>query len=165
MKTAPFRRHYGAEITNVSIIPKDSVCRDDYTVGLFSSSLTKTVANYYTFDYDNVSIVSSGGDIVYRGTVNREKIATDVQKMSFLAGVLFRYKGFFRNTEGKYSVIIPCSLSTAKECIDILKEFGCKVQEIPEEHKIVFLASDKIANLTALLYDLFVKTLEGIIIF
>jgi DNA-binding transcriptional regulator WhiA len=101
----------------------------------------------------------------YRGIINREKIAADAQKLSFLAGVFFRYGGFFKNTDGNYSVIIPNSLSTAKEYMDILNEFGCKVKKIPEEHKIIFSVSDKIANLTHLLYGLFIKTSAGIIAF
>ena len=158
-------RHYGSEIKSVSIIPKDSVCREDYTFELFSSSLTKVVAGYYKFDYDYVSTVSSGGDIGYKGIINRERIVTDAQKMSFLAGVLFRYKGFFKGPNDNYSVIIPNSLSTAKECANILKEFGCNKVKIQKEHKIIFRASDKITNLTYLLRKLFAKTQAGIIAF
>jgi hypothetical protein len=159
-------RHYGSEISNTSIIPKDSVCREDYTFELFSSSLAKTVAGYYKFDCDHVSIVSSGGDIGYRGIINRERIATDAQKMSFLAGVLFRYHGFSKDADGNYSVIIPNSLSTAKECADILKEFGCnKVKKIQGKHKIIFRASGKIANLTYLLHNLFNKIMAGTVVF
>jgi hypothetical protein len=158
-------RHYGREIKSVSLVPKDSLCRDDVIFELFSSSLAKTIASYYTFDYDNVSTVSSGGDIGYRGIINREKITTDAQKLSFLAGVLFRYKGFFENTDGRYTVRIPDSLSTAKACADFLKGFGCKVKEIPKEHKIVFRASDKMENLMYLLHGLFVKTLAGVVAF
>jgi hypothetical protein len=109
--------------------------------------------------------ISSGDSIGYKGVINKEKISTQAQKRSFLAGVLFRYGGFFKNTAGNYSVIIPNSLSTAKECMDILNEFGCKVKKNPEEHKIIFSVSDKIANLTHLLYGLFIKTSAGIIAF
>jgi DNA-binding transcriptional regulator WhiA len=101
----------------------------------------------------------------YRGIINREKIAADAQKLSFLAGVFFRYGGFFNYTDGNFSVIIPNSLSTAKEYMDILNEFGCKVKKIPEEHKIVFRASDKMENLMYLLHGLFVKTLAGTVVF
>jgi hypothetical protein len=161
----PPMRHYGSEIRSASIIPRDSVCREDYTFELFSSSLAKTIAGYYKFDYDQASIVSSGGDIGYRGIINRERISTDAQKMSFLAGVLFRY-GFSKDADGNYSVIIPNSLSTARACADILKEFGCtKVKKNPRKHKIVFKASDKIENRTYLLRNLFNKLHAGIVAF
>jgi hypothetical protein len=162
----PFVRHYGNEIKTADG-NKDPVCNSttDFDIELFSLSLAKTVAGYYNFDYDNVSAVSSGGDIGYRGVINKEKIRTDAQKMSFLAGVFLRY-GRLKNPDGSYSIPIPLH-STAKECVDILKEFGCdNVKEIRTKYKeeyIVFNASSKIKDLIMLVGNLFNK-ISGMLI-
>jgi hypothetical protein len=161
----PFVRYYGSEIR--STLDKDPVCnyKSGYDIELFSPSLAKTVAGYYNFDYDSVLTISSGGDIGYRGVINSEKIATDMQKLSFLTGVIMRYDEPWitendkkLDDEGNYSLRIPNSLSTAKTCVDILKEFGCEnVKEIPSEHKIVFKVSDRIRNLIIQSYNLRMK--------
>jgi hypothetical protein len=150
----PFMRYYGNEIKVATYIK-------DCEIELFSLSLAKTVAGYYNFGYDSVAAVSSGGDIGYRGVINSEKIATDAQKMSFLAGVFMRYCNWYnrdyneQNDNRNYSITIPNSLSTAKKCVDILKEFGCdNVKEIQTEHKIIFNASNRIKELIFLTYDL-----------
>jgi hypothetical protein len=153
----PFVRHYGDEI-KIEYVNRDPVCTEttDYDIELFSSSLAKTVAGYYNFDYDNVAAVSSGGDIGYRGVINKEKIVTNAQKMSFLAGVFLRYG--CSNDDGVTTLGAPDnSLSTAKVCVDILKEFGCdNIRETPKG-LIVFSASNKIRDLRLLIYDLFNK--------
>jgi hypothetical protein len=157
----PFVRRYGS-VVKTADGNRDPVCNStaNFEIELFSPSLANTVAGYYNFDYNNIATVSSGGDIGYRGIINSAKIATYAQKMSFLAGVFLRYEGFFKNDDGRYSVRIPNSHGTAKECVDILKEFGCtNLEEIPAEHKIVFSASGKIAETVFLVYDLYVKVL------
>jgi hypothetical protein len=165
----PFVRHYGSEI-KTAYDSRDPVCNNttDYDIELFSSSLAKTVEGYCHFEYDNVLAVSSGGDIGYGGFINREKIATEAQKMSFLAGVFLRYGGY-ESLDGsnKYSINIPHSLNTAKECIDLLKEFGCdNVEEIQTKYKEEFIgynASDKIRNLLFIIHDLYDK-MAGVIV-
>jgi hypothetical protein len=152
----PFVRHYGDEI-KTDDGNRDPVCtnKTDYDIELFSSSLAKTVAGYYNFDYDNVATVSSGGDIGYRGAVKKEKIATEAQKMSFLAGVFLR-TGCYQSQDdsGRYSIHMHDSPGTLT--VDILKEFGCdNVERI--ETKIVFNASDKIRDHISFAYDLFLK--------
>jgi hypothetical protein len=162
--TYPFMRHYGNEIKTPDG-SRDSVCNNpkNYDVELLSLSLAKTVAGYYNFDYDNISAISSGGDIGYRGVINKEKITTNAQKMSFLGGVLLRY-GCSRWPDGSYSINIPL-FNTAKEVADILKEFDCNnVKEIQTEYNteyseefINFNASSKITDLIMLVNNLFNK--------
>jgi hypothetical protein len=161
----PFVRHYGCELKTVGN-DIDPVCTQkyDHYIELFSLSLAKTVAGYYNFDYDNVAAVSSGGDVGYRGAINREKIATEAQKMSFLAGVFIRHQCFYSHSylnpnpdpieSRRYSIPIPNSLSTLSECVDILKEFGCDiVNEIPGK-PVVFDASDKVRDFLTLVHEL-----------
>jgi hypothetical protein len=162
----PFMRHYGDEIKTTDG-NRDPVCNyaTDYNVELFSLSLAKTIADYHNFDYDNVSAISSGGDIGYKGVINKEKITTNAQKMSFLAGVFLRY-GQSKSPDGVYSIQIPL-FSTAKECVDILKESGCdNVKEIRTKYKeefIVFNASSKIIDLIMVIDNLFNK-ISGMLI-
>jgi DNA-binding transcriptional regulator WhiA len=161
----PFLRYYGSELKTADG-NRDAVCNHttNYDIELFSSSLAKVAADYYNFDYDNVSDISSGGDIGYKGVIKKEKIATEAQKMSFLAGVFLRYGWILNPNDSAYSVIIPNSLSTAKECVDILKEFGCNnVIEITAKHTITFNASDKIKNLISMLQYVFDK-ISGVLI-
>jgi hypothetical protein len=165
---SPFIRYYGCEIKTADG-NRDPVCNStmDFEIELFSASLAKTVAGYYQFDQDNVSAVSSGGDIGHRGVINREKIATDAQKMSFLAGVFMRYE-CIKNPDGvSYTLQIQDSFSTAKMCVDILKEFGCEnVKETRTKQSreyIGFDASNKIADLISLKQDLFNK-ISGIMV-
>ncbi|MDR2027556.1 MAG: hypothetical protein LBQ01_08370 [Prevotellaceae bacterium] len=159
----PFVRYYGGEMKTTG--NRDPVCghTTNYDVELFSLPLAKTVAGYYNFDYDSVVAVSSGGDIGYRGVIKEEKIATEAQKMSFLAGVLLRwhYGGWFPVIfEGSNRVVIDkrhLPSSTIKTCTDILKEFGCENFEDKVEC-FVFDVSDKIRNFISLvLYELYLK--------
>jgi hypothetical protein len=161
---SPFLRYYSSEV-KCAIDPEDPVCGYTAEIELLSLSLTKIVASYYNFDYDKVSAVSSGGDIGYPGIIKKEKIVTEAQKMSFLAGVFMRY-GWDKSTDdnGRYSLYIPNSPSTAKVCVDILQEFACdNIEEIPKisiddsEGHIVYRASDKIRDFKSLIYDLYVK--------
>ncbi|MDR1340739.1 MAG: hypothetical protein LBK58_11905 [Prevotellaceae bacterium] len=165
---SPLVRYYGSEV-KTALDPKDPVF--NYTTGfeieLLSSSLAKTVAGYYNFDYDKVSDVSSGGDIGYPGVIKKEKIATEAQKMSFLAGVFMRYECIAHPDDSiRHTILIRNSLSTAKECVDILKEFTCNnIRIIPTGYTtkhsaghVVFDASDKVRDLISLVHDLYKKT-------
>jgi hypothetical protein len=162
----PFIRHYGDEVKTTDG-NRDPVCSytTNFDIELLSLSLAKTVAGYYDFDYDNVLAISSGGDIGYRGVINKEKITTNAQKLSFLAGVILRY-GQSRSPDGSYSIPIPL-FSTAKECVDILEEFGCdNIREVRTKYKeefIVFNASSKIADLV-MVVDLLFNKISGMLI-
>jgi hypothetical protein len=54
----------------------------------YSSPLSTIVNSYY--DYKLTGRRSCSGDIIYVGSINKEKIKTESQKLSFLAGVYFR---------------------------------------------------------------------------
>ncbi|MDR2027555.1 MAG: hypothetical protein LBQ01_08365 [Prevotellaceae bacterium] len=154
----PFVRYYCSEVKTADRTG-DPVCNKttNYEIELFSPSLAKTVAGYHNFDCDSVSAVSSGGDIGYSGVIKEEKIATDAQKMSFLAGVFIRYhcsRPLSDDDSSMYSIPIPDSFNTLKMCVNILKESGCDiVKEVPAQ-TVVFRASDKIRNLASLAHEL-----------
>jgi hypothetical protein len=165
----PLVRHYGSEVKSTAD-RGDPVCNSlmDIDIEIFSSSLAKKVADYYNFDYDYVSAVSSGGDIGYRGVINKEKIATEAQKLSFLAGIFLSYGWQLHPDGNSYSTEIPNSLSTTKEFVDILKEFGCDdVREVSTVHIqcVTFKASDKIRVFISVINDLFQKISGVMIVF
>jgi hypothetical protein len=148
-------------------------------------SLAKTVAGYYDFDYGKTSfrVISSGGDIGYRGVINTKKIQTEAQKVSFLMGVFMRYYhleqryGHFDHRPEQeipyYSISMPNSLSTAKVCADILREFGCKQVDYIDKitwwqtgHQIVYTPSDKTIKIKGLTDHLaLVELMKGIVVF
>jgi hypothetical protein len=157
----PLKRYYGSELKS-DYEPEDSVCKKPCDIELFSRSLAKTVAAYYIFDCGKESFraVSSGGDIGYRGVINSEKIKSEAQKMSFLAGVFMRY-GWIENGEEPYMTYFSGSFSAAKTVIYILKKFGCRhadyiedVDVSQERYRFVFTPSSKIRQLLRLVYKL-----------
>jgi hypothetical protein len=166
----PFLRHYDCEVKTPDDRDPTGIKKYDYDIELFSSSLAKTVAGYYNFDYDNVAAVSSGGDVGYRGAINREKIATEAQKMSFLAGVLIRHHSYYShsypdsNDSRRYTIRIPDSLSALNECIDILKEFGCDIVNEIQGKAVVFDASDKVRDFITLVHELSDKTASILVV-
>lgn len=166
---SPPQRHYGSEIKSL-YDKEDPVCKKNpdlplssaYEIELYSSSLVKAITDYYTFDMGKpfLPVISSGGDIGYRGVINRKKISTRAQKLSFLTGIFMRY-GCNRINEqyeaGYYSISIPNSLSAATVCSDILQEMGCEkvvyIDKFPYGHQIFFITSvevEEIKNLTNL---------------
>jgi hypothetical protein len=164
----PFARYYCSEVKSTAD-HSDTVCtcKPGFDIELLSSALAKTIAGYYIFDYDSISTVSSGGDIGYSGIINKDKITTDAQKLSFLAGFLMRY-GWENTDNSKFSINIPNSLSTTQICIDILKEFGCdNIIETKNTrgHFVNLDISDKIRVFISLIQDLFNKTAGVIIAF
>lgn len=169
------RRYYGSEVKSVYDL-EDMVCHKHFDIELFSSSLVKTVADYYNFDCEKapLRIISSGGDIGYRGVINKEKIQTEAQKVSFLIGFFMRYEQLRLEPENDYySILIPNSLSAAKVCTDILREFSCKQVDYIDKttrlqtgHQIVYTPSNKTIKIKELTDQLqFVELLKGIVVF
>jgi hypothetical protein len=156
----PLKKHYGSEIKS-QYDPKDSICKrtnvamPPFAIELYSSSLAKVTAGYYNFDYEKqlLPVISSGGDIGYRGFINKEKISTQAQKLSFLAGFFMRYGcsdfGYY------YDIPVPNSLSAATVCTAILKETGCEhvdyIDKTPDGHKIIFTPSPEVTMLMFLI--------------
>lgn len=166
--STPARKHYGNDIKSVLYDREDSICKRSfpikpppYVIELYSSFLAKTMASYYSFDPERQSlpVISTGGDIGYRGIIDKEKIATRPQKISFLMGVFMRY-GYKRINDEYgsdcYSISIPNSLSTATKCAEILQEMGCEqvayIDKFPYGHQILCTFSlevDKVKSITS----------------
>ncbi|MDR2382404.1 MAG: hypothetical protein LBD76_00750 [Prevotellaceae bacterium] len=149
VKHYPPKKHYGSEIKS-HYDPEDP-----FVIELYSSSLAKLTAGYFNFDYKKrfLPVISSGGDIGYRGIVNKDKITTQAQKLSFLAGVFMRY-GCSSRGISVYNIPVANSLSAATVCSAILKETGCEhvdyIDKTPDGHTIIFTPSSDVANLIRL---------------
>ena len=156
-------RHYGSEVKDYAYYYKDSACKRKFSVDLFSRSLAKTVAGYYKFDRNNLShcVISSGGDIGYRGIINRERLTTEAQKISFLAGVLLSHGGYWQDEN--HFIKIPNSLSALDLCGDLLKEFECSyIEKNPKAHQIIFTPSVKLSKLRIFIYELYMKVIWNV---
>jgi hypothetical protein len=158
----PLKKHYGSEIKS-HYDPEDSICKrtnavmPPFAIELYSPSLAKIIAGYYNFDYERqlLPVLSSGGDIGYRGLVNKEKISTQAQKLSFLAGFLMRYGCSKNGNTGYCDISVSGSLSAATACAAILKETGCEhaayIDKVPDGHKIIFTPSSEVKKLMLLI--------------
>jgi hypothetical protein len=173
----PERKHYGSEIRSF-YDPEDSVCRwnpNDKLSGpaceivLYSSALTKVTAGFFNFG-TLPHVISSGGDIGYRGFIKKEKLSTKERKISFLTGVLMRY-GHIDNDDypGTYSILIRNSNSTAALCCDILKEMGCEHVEYvdmpPFGRQIIFTPSIEVWKLKETVYNVNMELRSNMFIF
>ncbi|WP_158648274.1 hypothetical protein [Candidatus Symbiothrix dinenymphae] len=173
----PLRKLYGSEI--VSYSNPDSICngkaiaiKTPFEIELYSLPLAKIIAGYYKFDFSKSSfpVLSSGGDIGYRGVLNKDKISTRAQKLSFLAGIFMRYKlSLWANVYGCYSILMPNSLSTAAMCSDILKDIGCEhvayVDRFPYGHQIFFTSSDEVKKLENLINKVNMELDSNMVVF
>jgi hypothetical protein len=119
-RCCPPQRYYSSEVLS-HFDPKDPICEGDpdtaikmsaFQIELYSSSLAKITAGYY-----------------HNSVINKEKIATRAQKLSFLAGVFMRYGCYeINNGNGprRCRISIRNSPSTAAVCFEILKELDCE---------------------------------------
>jgi len=164
----PTEVHYGNEIRS-SYDDEDPVCKKDFNIELFSTPLSKTVERYYIFDKSEKSqrILSSGGDIGFRGTLNMSLITKEEQKQSFLLGVFLRYG--INNYDKVFSIPIPSSLNTAQVCMQLLKGLECKNVVYFEDHigksQLYFTSSVKVTQLILLANNLQNEINKGIIAF
>ncbi|MDR2643926.1 MAG: hypothetical protein LBC74_14185 [Planctomycetaceae bacterium] len=153
---------YGSEIFDINDVPDSTICKKDKTccITLFSASLAKLTANYYAFDYEkNQSIIiSTGGDIGYKGFLKKEKIETTAQKASFLTGVFLRYGCIQTDDYGEDTFVIlfrKKPLSTAQVCTALLQELGCEdivfFESPPLTQSIVFKPSADVMRLIYLI--------------
>jgi hypothetical protein len=125
----PVIRYYGSEIMS-EYDKNDSLYGKECTVDLFSLSLAKVVAGYYFFDCDNhlPAVISSGGDIGYKGFINKDRFVTEAQKLSFILGFFLRYEHDvnFYDRDNSCFVRIRNSVSSARFCMEILNYFNCR---------------------------------------
>jgi hypothetical protein len=160
----PATKHYGSEIKS-HYDPEDPVCnrnnaeiksKQPYEIAIYSATLTKKIADFFIFENTLPYIVSSGGDIGYRGVIKRNKLSTKEQKMSFLLGVLLRYGCIDNEDSDTYSILIHNSNSMATLCCDILKEIGCKqvayIDMLPFGRQIIFTPTVEFWHLKQIAY-------------
>jgi hypothetical protein len=115
-----------------------------------SNSISSTfLANRFNTFYNYGKSGSStldGRDILV-GTLKDNILQHEQEKMAFLAGAFLRFGSM---SDTAYCIIIANSMSKAKLCNDLLKEFGCKpyynirVNYIPVGHDVFFHPSPKV---------------------
>jgi hypothetical protein len=174
------RKHYGSEIKSF-YDSEDSVCKRDpkdvvsmppYEIVIYSSTLAKITADFFSFD-TSPYVISSGGDISYRGVIKKNKMSTKEQKMSFLLGILMRYSCSYNcicdENSNIYSIVIRNSNSIAALCYDILKEMDCEhvayVDLLPIGQQIVFTPSAEVRNLDRIAYHIKMELRKNMISF
>jgi hypothetical protein len=160
----PATKHYGSEIKS-HYDPEDSVCnlnntairsKRPYEIAIYSATLAKKITDFFIFENTLPYIVSSGGDIGYRGVIKRNKLSTKGQQMSFLLGVLLRYGCIENKDSDTYSILIHNSNNMATLCCHILKEIGCKhvayIDMLPLGRQIIFTPSIEFWHLKQIAY-------------
>jgi hypothetical protein len=178
----PEKKHYGYKIMSY-YDPEDPVCNrhnsavsnPPYEMAIYSSALAKRIAGFFSFENTLPYVVSSGGDIGYRGVIKKDKLSTKEQKMSFLAGILMRYGcedcNCIENSEysDTYSILIRNSVSMAALCCDILKEAECEhvayVDLWPHGRQIVFTPSVEIWKLNQIIYKVNMELMKNMYAF
>jgi hypothetical protein len=115
-------------------------------IELFSPSLVKITAGYFIFD--SVNKVNNGAP-AYIGVIDKDKLQTEVQKLSYIAGVLYRY-GIRKESEtGKntYRISNPCSAYAIKACHAFLNDLGCNYVKLVESTVIQFTPAAKLQRI------------------
>jgi hypothetical protein len=156
----------------------DSLFRSEYpdlaivdesegTTTLYSAALRRTISGYYSYKPRGYVF----GDTLYLGYIRRDRLKTEAQKISFLAGVFLRdglktvkvsqflqdEKNESRRLSGVdsaadiYCLSLPNSTSKAWVCEMLLVEMGCKYVDyvvkssnIPVSHQVRFISSEKV---------------------
>jgi hypothetical protein len=119
-------------------------------IKLYSAVLSKIIDSYFEYKPSNTKTIFL--DTVFVGYHKAERLQTEKQKLSFLAGAFLR-NGYKTASEGWY-LSMPNSVSKAKLCAELLKELNCKNVKydisngyIPIGHKVYFEPSKKISEL------------------
>jgi hypothetical protein len=179
----PARKHYGSEIKsyydladsvyNQNNVASEPASEPPYEMVIYSSMLVKKIADFFSFEDTLPYVISSGGDMGYRGAIKKDKLSTKEQKMSFLTGILMRYGCDGCNcindySSDIYSILIRNS-GMATLCCDILKELGCEyvayIDLSPHGRQIVFTPSFEIWKLNQIVYKVNMELIKNMYAF
>lgn len=116
-------------------------------IKLYSPKLSDEIDRYYNFNPSDST--TNRGDAIYTGTIKKEELETEKQKLSFLLGAFLRYGITYQD----FYLSLPASPDKAKLCAEILKDCGCSDVEyivyedyVPVGHKVYFKPSANVKN-------------------
>lgn len=116
-------------------------------IKLYSPILSAEIDNYY--NYSPSDSTTNKGDVIYTGTIKKEELATEKQKLSFLLGAFLRYGITYQD----FYLSLPASPDKAELCAEILKNCGCDSVQyivyedyIPVGHKVHFKPSSNVKS-------------------
>ena len=117
-----------------------SSSKDSLNFNLYSKVLTKEMDEFY--EYTPTSRSNQQRDTIYMGMLRKEMYQTDLQRLSFIAGV---YARFGVANDSAYCIKLFNSMSKAKVCEEILTDLKCSGVKyhtnkgyIPKSHFIYF---------------------------
>ena len=117
-------------------------------IRIFSKSLSTVINDYFKYEPSFMGRTVEG-DTIYMGSLKSEKLITDLQKLSFIAGVYLRFGG--KTEANEYYFSMPNSLSKSKICAELLIKFKCtdvkyitKKERFPVANFILFEPSKRI---------------------
>lgn len=119
-------------------------------IRMFSKSLSTKINEYYK--YLPSGTYTMHHDTIYTGYLRQEKISTNTEKLSFIAGAFLKDGG--KTDANEYFFTIANSTSKAKLCVNLLNELNCKdvkyvimKNRIPVGHWITFKPSEQVLNM------------------
>jgi len=152
---------YTQDKKNIALLV-DSLFRTEYNdfhmtnngapkgIRLYSKSLSAKINDYYK--YSPSGTYTTYHDTVYTGYIRQEKLSTNTEKLSYIAGAFLKDGG--KTDKNEYFFTIPNSTSKAKLCESLLTELNCKdvkyvilKNRIPVGHWITFKPSEQVQNM------------------
>ena len=135
------------------ILHLDTIFKKKYTdyhfdstrKAIFSEKLSNEVNAFY--DFKSIAGYTMNYDTIYRGTLKQNIFNTELQKISFIAGI---YSRFGEINKEEYFIRLLNSTSKFSECLTILKQLGCTdiktiiLKNIPLNQIVYFEPSKKL---------------------